>query len=283
MRLSSNFLYLFFVIVFFLQGCTATGLREFELYRQAYEAQFAEANALLVDIAKAERKAWFDINGKDKNFAPDDAAYYVESVEPPLTASLRRSLQALNDYNAALVALGKGENAAAAVDRVTGFALNIKSASAAIGAIDGKTAPPVVAQAALTLSPGLAQAKIAAEALLAAAGREEFRRRLVANGKHMDAFLVALRDATPSMHLLLNAGQNRYSTDGGSAATRNAAFESNRLRLAGWVLLIDQSRVALARALAAASAPAGVSISSLNDASIELRVLAEKIRSERLR
>ncbi|CUX34438.1 MULTISPECIES: hypothetical protein [Agrobacterium] len=283
MRHSSILLRNFIIILLFLPGCTAAGLREFELYRQAYEAQYVEADLLLADLAKAERNSWQRSHAADRDFNPDHAAYYIEGAEPPLTASLRRSLIALKDYNAALVALATGENAETLVTRFTGFAANVDSAYESITAIKKRSAPEEVLAVADKIWPGVRAAEAVGNSLLAAAGREEFRVRLSTNNKKMQEFLSALRSATPAMYKLLAAGQRRYSRDGGGNQEDDELQKKNRRLLAGWVLLIDQSSVALARAAQAAETPNTISISNLNGAAIELRILAERIRLERAR
>lgn len=266
-------------------GCQAAGHREFGLYQNAYEAQYVEADALLVELAKAEREAWRNVHRQRtaKTFDPDDAAYYVESAEPPLTASIRSSLVAFNNYSAALVALGSGGNAAAITTRLSTLALNIDNASSAVEV--AFKAGGEVAKGATQLAPGLAVAMEVANQLLVIASREEFRRRLIETGPKMDRFLLAMRQTTPSMHLLLNAGTRRLGDAGGSSGERAARSEKHQIQLAGWVLLIDQSRIALREAVRAASAPRTLagSIDDLSGAAVDLRVLAEKIRAERAR
>ena len=44
-------------------------------------------------------------------FDPDNAAYYLDTVDPPITASFRASLKSLKIYNEALVGLTNGEAA----------------------------------------------------------------------------------------------------------------------------------------------------------------------------
>ncbi|MDZ7926378.1 MAG: hypothetical protein U5L46_04430 [Agrobacterium sp.] len=189
MRQSSILLRNFIIIFLFMPGCTAVGLREFELYRQAYQIQYVEADLLLADLAKAERNSWQRSHVADRDFNPDHAAYYIEGAEPPLTGSLRRSLIALKDYNDALVALATGENAESLVTRFTGFAANVDSAYESIKAIKKRSAPEEVIAVADKIWPGVGAAEAVGKSLLAAVGREEFRVRLSANNKNMQNFI----------------------------------------------------------------------------------------------
>ncbi|MDA5634275.1 MULTISPECIES: hypothetical protein [Rhizobium/Agrobacterium group] len=284
MRLSSNFLYLFVVVLFFLPGCTATGLREFELYRQAYEAQFAEADALLVDIAKAERALWKAVDSSKKNkwFVADDAAFYVEGTEPPLTHSLRGSLLAVREYNAALVALGGGENADRLTGRLRSLGLDINSAYASVKV--AVRAGNQAAQVAKVLAPGLEIAAVGINQSLKIAARHQFSERVVSTSKDVEVLLVGLRNAAPSIYIMLDAG-DEYLFDSRPAVERSAAKDRRRAQVGGWVLLIDQSIATLKKAVQAAAAPRALdtSIDDLSAAALELRILAEKVRAERTR
>ena len=97
-------------LIILLGGC-ATGAAEFQLYIQGFDDQYEQGQIVLDRVARAERivvrrrLARTSASG----FNPDDAAYYLDTGDPPITASIRASLKSLKDYNHALGALANGE------------------------------------------------------------------------------------------------------------------------------------------------------------------------------
>ena len=270
-----------------LASCQARGQAEFELYRQAYEAQYVEADAVLVELAKAERTVWFAARGESRvppRFNPDDAAYFVKTVEPPVTASLRASIRVLKDYNDALTALANGENAKAISARISKLTSEIASAVATVGSVHAAPSQSAAVKVATSkLLDVLTQSTPLLDAGLQALGREAFRRQLLDSGQMMKDLIAALRTETPGMFDLLKESHRAYPESGVKRSSAREAVEKARVQLAVWVLLLDKSYLSLEAALDAANAPmsAGQGVDALTNAAIEMRVLAEKVKSAR--
>jgi len=246
-----------------LNSCTASGYQEFQLYSTAYDEQYAYGDQVLTALGTIERKAFLrSRSADDLSFHPEDAAYYISGVEPPITASIRGSLKALKDYNKALAALGNGESAEALTNRVSTLTSNVIGT---IAASSGATGTGAGIAAASTHYLGLALPFFRAAA--GAASREAFRTQLIAAYPPMFSLLKTLRDGTPEMFEMLD---------------RNGKpIRENRELMSGWVLLLDQSIVALNAAKLAAESHTPVNLAGLSDAAIEMRVLAEKTKAAR--
>src|SRR5262245_58742884 len=97
-----------------LFGCLAAGctqaVPEYNTYVLAFNAQYEQGDAVLDIVGQAERT----VGGRLLDpavFDPNSAAYYLDTVDPPITASFRASLKSLRTYNDALIGLTNGEAA----------------------------------------------------------------------------------------------------------------------------------------------------------------------------
>ena len=103
-------------------GC-AQGVPQYNVYVLAFNAQYEQGDSVLDIVGQAERA----VGGRQLNpavFDPDNAAYYLDTVDPPITASFRASLKSLKTYNEALVGLTNGEAANVLAARVSMLATN---------------------------------------------------------------------------------------------------------------------------------------------------------------
>jgi hypothetical protein len=279
-----------FVVSVLLSAC-ARGVAEFQLYTQAFNAQYEQGDAILNSVARAERvvvRGRIAGRGAIPNFDPNKAAYFVDNVDPPITGSIRASLKSLKSYNDALGALANGEAATALSNRVGVLATNIVGALAASEAAFGFGG--VIPGADQMVAKFTSQLNIAAPIIKEVAiisTREAFRHQLIAAYPAMRDLLVTMRDGTPAMFNMLRTSRVvRGSQDypEGIPPEGAAALERDRALLAGWVLLLDKSLVAMQAAVVAAMTDLpNADLASLAEASLELRVLAEQVKSLRIK
>lgn len=283
MRCTSHFLRalaLSFVIA--LGGC-AGGIAEFQLYDKAFDTQLVEANKVLDRLATAERKVYLRREaGISQSFDPDKARYYLTVGDPPLTASIRSSLKTIQAYNKSLVALSNGESAKALTARLGTLSSNILASAGAISVATGGGDAFVAAGAGILgrLLPVYQQAKSISD-------RAAFRKLLLNSYSDMHDLLLAMRAGSKDMYRLFRRSygatpaNNRAPVTGRAriSAADLAKLKADRQLLAGWVILMDKTLLAMKTAAEAAlrgGSPAD--IAALTEASIELRILAETIK-----
>jgi len=261
-------------------SCTAAGFQEFQIYSQAYDAQYVQADLVLQAVGSAEKSLRASIEPRSNPngyFEPDYAAYYVDGVEPPQTAAIRASLKVIKSYNDAMIALASGENAKALSARISSLTVNVSTAITAVtsmGASVASTAP--AAGLASTLLKQLKYLPFVTEAA-AVASRESFRRDLIKSAPTVRAMLTTLRDeGTPVMYELMRRASGKSPS---KANPRGLPDPAAQKLLAGWVLLLDKTNLALKTAADAAETGSQINLDTLNQASVELAVLAEQIRA----
>ena len=218
-------------------------------------------------------------------FNPNEAAYLVESVDPPITGSIRASFKALKSYNDALGALANGEAAAALTNRLGNLTSSVVGAIAATQvAVSGAGAVPGASQLVSEAGNALKLASPIVQQIATFAGRKVFRRQLIDTYPAMRNLLLALRNGTPAMFFILERSRIEPGTETRTGLTpaTQAELDRDRVQLAGWVVLMDKTLVTMEAAVAAAASDDFDSgLTGVADASIELRVLAEKIKSLR--
>lgn len=276
-----------------LLGCLAAGcaqaVPEYNFYAQAFNAQYEQGEAVLDILSGAERTVVVRrLDRQNTPFRPDNAAYYLDNVDPPITASFRASVRTLKTYNEALAALANGEAANALTARMAALTSNVTDGVAAGSVALGGPAAAAGAQAAVAgVAGALEVAKPIFNMAATAASREAFRQQLVAGYPAMRGLIVELRKATPEMYEMMERSLVRRGSDEsptGLSLDADRVLAKNRQLLAAWVLLMDKSLVALAQAVAAADGNnSAMRIAGLTDASIELKVFAEQMRAIRLK
>ena len=279
-RLRVLFCSLLVTLLPLLQGCgSSKGVAEFQLYSQAFNLQYEQGDTFLDRLAVAERKLGLyraKRRGAGK-FLPSDAAYYVESADPPLTASIRDSLKSLKAYNDALSALGNGETAAALSNRISTLAGNLVGAAAAIhvatvNPVGGKATEVMVSN--MTEAVNIAGPIITAVATRAA--RESFRDQLIQTYPSMQALLQAMREGSTAMYYVIYVSRTLGTSTG------SQELQKDREALAGWVVLMDKTLIAMRFAYNSAKSQNFNSESAgLLETSIELKGLAEQIKRAR--
>jgi hypothetical protein len=281
-------------VVFFaawLAGCGSTAaVLEFQAYSQAFNSQFDQGETVLNSVAEAERKLGRSKierqGGLTGPFKPENSAYLIDSVDPPITASVRASLKAVKSYNDALTALANGEAAAALSNRISTLAGNlVGAAAAASSAFGGAAAVPGGQKLISETTAALNIAGPIITTIATRAARESFREQLLQTYPTMRSLLVTLKDGTPVMYYVLYQSRvTRGSTARGGLATdaARAALEKDRQALAGWVVLLDRTLIAMDAANEAASNISFADQSAgLLEASNEVKALAEQIKKAR--
>ena len=265
-----------------LSAC-AFGAAEFATYRQAFEAQYVEGEKVLDEVARAERTLvdqQFSRQSGVRAFDPDEAKYYVKVGDPPLTGAIRASLTALKDYNDALSGLATGEAAAAVRGELSSANTALKSSLTALGGATGVDTAFVG-----TLSGGIGKAITILEVIERAQNRIDFREQLVAAHPDMKALLQTLRAGTPAMFDVVQLSRTTLGGLGGSDGVSGdnlVRLEEFRTLMAGWVILIDQSILAMDQAVVAVATQSGnPDLTALIDASVELEILAGAIKAAR--
>jgi hypothetical protein len=276
------------VVLALTMGACSQAVPEYNLYVQAFNAQFEQGEAVLDVVAQSERTlVRRQLERDDTGFDPDKAAYYLNTVDPPITGSIRASLKSLKAYNDALGGLASGEAAEALANRIGVLVTTVTAGIAATGiAVGGPAASAggeaMVGGVSKALTTALPIFKLAATA----ASREAFRQQLVAGHQPMRDLLVELRNGTPVMYRVMQRSLVRrgsLETPTGRGAEADATLEKHRQLLAAWVILLDRTLVALDAAVEVArSGGTTMNIAGLTEASIELRVLAEQMKATRL-
>lgn len=269
-----------------LGGCSQ-GVREFGLYTEAFNLQYQQGDEVLNTVAKAERTLFRRRLARSRTiqrFDPKLAAYYVDTVDPPVTASIRASIKSLKVYNDALGALANGEAAEALTNKIGVLLTNLASAAAATQVATGIPAGLMQADKLVAGIKLVVNASPIATQVLTWVSREAFREQLIAAYPTMKGLLLELRDnGTPSMFFAMERYRSdRADTSTGLSASATEALTKDREQLAGWVLLMNKTLEAMDTAVVAAmsNSPDTV-LASLSDSSIELKVLAEKVKSLR--
>ena len=265
-----------------LTACTS-GIAEFQLYDQAFDAQYEQGAKVLDRVASAERTVVRKRESRRSpglNYSPDKAAYYVDTGDPPLTGAIRASLKSVKSYNKALSGLANGEAAKVLSGRIGTLTSNL-TATAGAFQVAGGGAFLAGGQAIIErLLPIFEQ-------VLTIANREAFRKQLLKAYPDMRALLVKMRAGTKPMFAIIKRSYVKRGSLGGTDGVPAAdvpKLKKDRALLAGWVILIDQTLLAMdAAAQSALSDASAPDIASLVETSIELRILAEKIKDAQAR
>lgn len=274
-----------------LGACTA-GIPEFRYFDEAYQTQSAAGDEVLDRLGASERKLWqrvFDARKVDQAtrsdvipaFDPNEAGYVVRVGDPPLTAGIRDSLHSVTRFNGVMIGLATGEAAAALASRASAAAI---SATGAIGAFGSAVSLPAAAAFVGTAGTAIATLKPLFEQMAKLEDRARFQELVIEAHPHIKAMLLALRGGAATM---FNVHKQAYKTRGALDAVEGVLaedlpkLEEERQRLAAWVLLIDQTVVAVDIAVEAMRSGDEVSIASLVDASNELSTLAATLKAIR--
>lgn len=267
-----------------LMSACSSGVAEYQLYTTAFDTQFTQGEQFLDRLAAAERVVVVRNMEPGGDFNPNYAAYYVDVGDPPATGAIRQALIGLKAYNDALTGLASGESSDAMVGHVGTIITNLTGAAGNLGAAG--ILPGLEGGAALSggLSDSISSVLPVFKTIAGLAARESFRRRLIETYPRMESILRALHDGTRVMFEVI---RRSYRTPGGLSlgsggmTTANAELlEKDRQMLAGWVILLDKTLDAMKAATQAAMQGASASdLAALSEASVQLKVLAEQVKS----
>lgn len=279
-RLKRNIVVATLLLLPVLTGCSG-GIAEFQIYDQAFDAQFAKGEAVLDRVARAERIVVLRREARKpalQEFDPNNAAAYLGTGDPPITAAMRASLKSVQSYNKALTGLANGESARSLSARAGKVTSNLLSASGALAVASGGSSAFAAAGAGLVggLLPVF-------ERVAAAANRAAFRRDLLKAYPDMRKLLQRMRDGTSEMFELIRRSYVQRGLLGASGGVPTAdlpKLRQERQLLAGWVVLLDRTLVAMdSAAEASLRGASSADIAVLAETSSELRILAETIRA----
>lgn len=273
---------LILVLGLLLVASCSAGIAEFRYFDEAYSIQATEADKVLDRLATAERtvkRRQFAQAAGIRDFDPNEAGYYLDIGDPPLTHAIRDSIRAVGLYNQALSGLANGEAAAALALRIGEAATSLASAGQSIGALSGSgvVIAPAAGAAIRKLLPVFQQAA-------AAANRAEFRRQLIAAYPDVRALVAAVRAGTPEMFDVMRRSYVQRGVLGGTDGIPDdalAKLQRDREMLAGWVILLDRTLVAMDAARAAAESGSSPDVATLVSASSGVRTMSEAIRALR--
>lgn len=283
--------YLTALAVFFgisLTSCSA-GVAEFQLYIQAFDNQYEQGQAVLDRVARAERivvRRRMAGTSASPDFNPDDAAYYIDTGDPPITASIRASLKSLKDYNDALGALASGEKAEELISRSETLTVALAGTVTALGIATGTAVlAPEATQFIGSAAGAASKAVPIVQQIGTYASRESFRKQLIAAYPAMRELMLALREGTPAMYEIMKRSyvqRGSLETATGISESHLASLEKDRELLAGWVILMDKSLTAMEAAVASVQPGASSSnLAALTAASLELQVIAAQVQDIR--
>jgi hypothetical protein len=271
------------MVVAVLVGCVSgRGIQQFSLYRTAFDKANVTANAILDQLALRERQLFLSRHPANVSvtFNPNDASYYVDSVDPPGTGAFRRSLVTVKTYNDLLYGLASGQTAEALTAQLGELQVNVGKAITEIGGTAGAAGQAAVVNAALSSAFSALQPII--QRGLAYRSRAAMRVYLLESYEPIRNILLEIRLGTQDIFPLLADPVLKRSFVTGSPLTAEEAAKIDIYRklLADWVILIDGTITALDQVHVAMSASRTVAstIAGLNTISLDLAATAEESR-----
>lgn len=275
-------------------GCANRGFVEFQAYSKAFDLQYEQADRVLLSLALAEKRAYakqrkyFEKTSRSfKQFDPAEAAYYVDTVEPPVTASLRKTLVTVSTYNAVLLSLANGETADAFSARVGTLITDVVATGAAASvAVNGPDAVKGSEVLVKNVGGKLEQLLPILRTISRLQGQEAFRTLMARTHPTMKQVLAELIAGSRDMYNLMYASRVTVGSPTSYSGVDTAdlsALEKERAELAGWVLMLRASIDALdAAAAAAADTGNSTDVAGLAGTASDMRALAEQVRAARL-
>jgi hypothetical protein len=267
------------LLVTLAAGCTTqAGLAEFQAYKRTFDEGSAVSTALIDKLAASERavmkfaRASRDLN---KEFKPEDAAYYVEGADPPLAAVYRKAIRSINAYNELLLAYvtgAAGKQLHAQVQllasELVAFASVTPASSAAFPGL-ANVASRIVEFAAVQRSRAAFQAEFRRTSPLVVELIDEMRAKTPTVFKNLTYFTAAKYEDVVDQ------------IEPGNPEQLHQEFEQSRVLLSGWVLLLERQKLALLQTQRAVDNPTlGVVLSGATESIAELRITVNDVRAE---
>ena len=214
-------------------ACVRPGANEFVVYQSAFNESYQVGQLVLDKLAVAERKAFANarqpIAPGTVYFDPGEARYLADRVDPPATASLRKSLDIVKSYTETVSALATGESATAIAGRLTEIGTTAASVAVQVTTPISSGQKAVVDKLAQKTQPLRALEPITALGF-GVLTRAEFRRTVVAEADTIDTIFSEIIELTG--HRSDPAFASKIGSDPG-----RACFDSARVSI--FCLLID--------------------------------------------
>ena len=273
------------VVLVLAVACTGPeALPQLRAYDAAVQQTSVASGRLLDELSVAERKLLQDQAGKpgptaplgvDELFDPKKATIFATEADPPLTHAYRRALEVVASYNSALIALAEGRG----LETLQADAGRLADELAGIAELAG-----IGASAVPGLGATLPALRLAIDEAAKAASRAAFREAFLREYSVVDGILVAMRDGTADVFPILTRSNLALlrrarieNAPPGIRAALAARHEAWRAALSDWVVLIDETRAAMAAVRARLNSPE-VQLADIADRSAQLRALAGAIR-----
>lgn len=256
---------------------TSAGVKEFELYAEAFASVADASDVVLNEIAAEERlmrrhamdaKSPFGIS---HNFKRVDISTFAPSADPKLVASLRLAIDSVVAMNAVLLAYAQGRPLDLLKEELADLETIAADASKLAALGEGVTAVEAA------LKPIEAPLKV----LASVGSREAFRTELIKSAQIIHAVLDAVLDNSTAAFTALTQSEFKALREGGSGQdTVKQDIATEREMLAEWLHLIELSQVALTQATAAVGQPSRDETDLINAARItgELGARVERIK-----
>ncbi|TDX23828.1 hypothetical protein DFO67_12332 [Modicisalibacter xianhensis] len=241
-----------YLLLLVLAGCASNGSQETIMYRDMFRETHTTSKVILDKLALSERALFEETRYSETiqkfDFIPSEARYYIETLDPPITASLRDSLEIIIAYIEAMAALATGESTkliSARASEIGALATNM------LVSFDDVTEPSVFSSIfddTFQIIIPLKAFTPLVEYAITQRTRREYQSQFLTNYENIDTVLKNMRDLTPLMMNVVktNIFLSSHSA-GGSIADQEALgkLKAFRTLLAGWVVLIEGTRVAL--------------------------------------
>lgn len=271
-----------------LTGCVNnSGIAEFTRYQQSFDRGLIIGESVLDRLSVAEqalgRAELTPLSPSAFTFDPTRARYYVDTVEPPITASLRASLALVADYNKTVAALASGESAEALATRLNMIGSGALLVGTRVSALAVGPGGQLAGLATSLANPLNALTPLTQRAF-AFRTQAAFREEVVARKGDVQAVMRALIDATPQIFnvIALPVAQSHRTPTGNTPFTEEEAQMLGALQrdLANLVILLEASSTALDAAVEAiANGRSAPSLAGFAAATDELNAVARAART----
>ena len=218
------------ICMFALASCSLVPPPELTLYQAAYSEAEDATESILSTYARYEKRAQ---SVSTSAFDPDQAALIAPGAAPPLTNLYRRGFTAVAKYNVILARYAAGESISVLDDDFEALRTSLNRLTTALPGISLPGEDIVTASQTLV---GI---------VLARSDAEEFQRSVKENGPIIRDFLSIVRSDTTSMYDDAKIAVVKGVTTPKGAQKAASDLIVFREMLAGWVLLIDETKINL--------------------------------------
>lgn len=287
-------------------ACAPRPTEELRRFSSAAETGRASVQPLLDDLAAAERGnrreelilsamveapgirdrcagPWVGGPSRDRGypaaFCLSDAPYYATAGDPPVAAALRRGLDVVVAFAAALRRLVEGDAAEAETAQLARAAGELEALATAAG----PAAPAGAAAVAAAIGPATkGLLVVVVRPLLHERDARRARDLILAEQAAVDALIAALAAAAEKAEPILTARASfaavRAAGDPAAQAARAARVNAQRAMLGDYVVMLERTRMLWRAVVDSAEAPQGLRAAALADGAADFRAHAEAFR-----